>query len=205
MRVQDIMTRPVTTVRPETTVREAATLLAVNGFTALPVVTDEDEVVGILTEMDVMRNRIQRDPRSQLLREPSPDQPPPATVGDVMSSPALTMPRWADVAEIVKVMIDRGVRSIPVTDGARLVGIVTRRDVVRTLTRDDATIEADVRHRLEIYGGFDRWSVRVRQGVVTIGDVFDDPTDEHVARVLAQAVPGVTHVEIHRPQVGQQA
>lgn len=58
-------------------------------------------------------------------------------------------------------------------------------------TRDDSLIAADIRRRLVRYGGLDRWTVHVHQGSVTITDDYADPTDHHVALVLAQAVPGV--------------
>ena len=56
---------------------------------------------------------------------------------------------------------------------------------------DDRAIAADIRHRLEIYGGLNRWTVNVEAGVVRIIDTFDSSTDRHVAATLAQAVPGV--------------
>ncbi len=64
MRARDIMSTPVTTVRPGTTVKEAAALLATNGFTALPVVDDGDRIIGIVTEADLVRDRVPRDPRA---------------------------------------------------------------------------------------------------------------------------------------------
>jgi CBS domain-containing protein len=82
---------------------------------------------------------------------------------------------------------------MPIVDGQRLAGMVTRRDVVRTLSRDDASIARDVRRRLIIYGGPKRWTVEVDQGVVTIVDEHDDATDRHVATLLAESVPGVVH------------
>jgi CBS domain-containing protein len=85
---------------------------------------------------------------------------------------------------------------VPVVTEDRLVGIITRRDLVRTIARDDALIAADVRKRLEGYGAPGRWTVHVRQGSVTITDQYTDPAGHHVALVLAQAVPGVTHAEV---------
>jgi CBS domain-containing protein len=85
---------------------------------------------------------------------------------------------------------------MPIVDGSRVVGIVTRRDLVRTLARDDQSIAADVQHRLAMYGGSSRWTVDVHDGGVAIGDEFDDATDRHVAAVLAEAVPGVTAVHV---------
>ena len=118
------------------------------------------------------------------------------TVGEVMSTCPLTVSPEADVAELAAMMVDRGVRSVPVVEQDRLVGIITRRDLVRTIARDDALIAADVRKQLECYGAPDRWTVHVEQGSVTITDQHTDPTEHHVALVLAQAVPGVVHAEV---------
>lgn len=196
MRARDIMTSPVTTVRPETSIKEAAAVLAGKGFTALPVVDEEDRLIGIITEADLVRDRVPRDPRA--LCHPGEELPTVATtaVGEVMTTPVDAMGAGTDVAVLAKVLLDAGHRSMPIVDGSRVVGIVTRRDIVRVIARDDHTIAEDVRHRLEIYGGARRWQVEVRDGMVTIGDQFDSDqgdaeTDRHVATVLAEAVPGV--------------
>lgn len=192
MRARDIMTSPVTTVGPETPIKEAAGVLASHGFTALPVVDDDDRLVGIVTEADLVRDRIPRDPRARILPTYEPvDVPVTTMVAEVMTTPVTAMGPGADVADLAKALLDARLRSMPIVDGSRVIGIVTRRDIVRTVARDDATIAADVRHRLEIYGGEGRWRVDCRDGVVTIGDQFDDEGDRHVATVLAEAVPGV--------------
>jgi CBS domain-containing protein len=195
MRVGDIMTRSVLTTTPQTLVKDAAIVLAGHGVTLLPVV-DEDRLVGVLTEADVVRERIPPDPRRGAWHGSEAGSPPPATVGEVMSSPPLTTDPCTDAAELAAMMIDRGLRSVPVVDEDRLVGIITRRDLVRTISRADALIAADVRKRLRAYGNPDRWTVHVDHGTVTITDQFADAADHHVALVLAQAVPGVVHAEV---------
>ncbi|HEV7450209.1 MAG TPA: CBS domain-containing protein [Pseudonocardiaceae bacterium] len=92
-------------------------------------------------------------------------------------------------------MISRELRSVPVVDEDRLVGIITHQDLVRTIARD-ALIAADVRKRLSCYGIPDRWTAHVAQASVTITDQYADPADHHVALVLAQAVPGVVHAQV---------
>jgi CBS domain-containing protein len=192
MRARDIMTAPVITVRPESAVKEAAVLLADHGFTALPVLDEDNRLVGIVTEADVVRDRVPRDPRT-LIHVDHPDAVPVATtVREVMTAPVTTMEPGTDVALLGKALLESGYRSVPIVEGSVVVGIVTRRDIVRAIARDDVTIAADVRHRLEIYGGDRRWHVEVRDGVVSIADEFDDEADRHVAKVLAEAVPGVT-------------
>ncbi|MEO6085676.1 MAG: CBS domain-containing protein [Umezawaea sp.] len=198
MRAEDIMSSPVVKVRPETPAKAATALLAAHGFTALPVVDQDDRLLGIVTEADLMRDRILPDPRAHIWRDREPIAHPhaPDTVERVMSTPAIGMTRHTDAAELAKVMLRDDVRSIPILDGQRVVGIVTRRDLLRTIARDDLAIVADVRHQLAAYAGGDRWTVTVADGVVRILDEFDDDTDRHVATVLARAVPGVQAVEV---------
>lgn len=202
MQARDIMTSSVVTVTAGSTVGDAATLLAAHGFTALPVVDDDGALVGLVTEADILRDRFPRDPRFHCSNEAGIQRPdeahrePPATVGGVMTAPAVSMGVRSDVVDLVTTMRDEGLRSMPIVDGTRLVGIVTRRDLVRTLTRADADVERDVRHQLETYGGPGRWTVDVRGGAVTIRDAMDDETDRHVATVLAEAVRGVTVVHM---------
>jgi len=192
MRARDIMTTPVITVRPGTAIKEAAALLAEHGFTALPVLDDGDRLVGIVTEADVVRDRVPRDPRTLIHVDHVEAAPVTTTVREVMTAPVTAMEPGTDVALLGKALLESGYRSVPIVEGSVVVGIVTRRDIVRAIARDDDTIAADVRHRLEIYGGDRRWHVEVHDGVVLIADEFDDETDRHVATVLAEAVPGVT-------------
>ncbi|MDT7725231.1 MAG: hypothetical protein QOI21_1807 [Actinomycetota bacterium] len=197
MRARDIMSSPVVTVTPLTTTKVAAHLLASNGFTALPVLDDDDRLVGIVTEADLIRGRFPRDPRYHHADEgDTTGNAPPAVVGEAMTTPAIGMGAGTDVVDLVTVMLEDRVRSMPIVDGSRVIGVVTRRDLVRAFGRDDKAISADVRHRLSMYGGPDRWTVAVHDGAVSIGDEFDDATDRHVAGVLAEAVPGATTVDV---------
>jgi CBS domain-containing protein len=189
MRARDVMTGPVVTVTRDTTVKDAANLLASRGFTALPVVDDDDGLIGIVTEADLVRDRFPRDARYR--REDDPVIDLGTTVGEVMTTPVTGVVATTDVVDLITVMLNGKIRSVPIVDGSRVVGIVTRRDLLRIIGRDDAAIAADVRHRLANYGGGDRWTVRVRDGVVVLGDEYDDPAERHVAIVLAEAVPGV--------------
>lgn len=197
MRARDVMSKPVITVMPDATVKDAAGLLASNGFTALPVVNDDDRLIGIVTEADLIRDRFPRDTRN---RRYTDDETPPVRPGmrvaDVMTSPVVAMGATTDVADLITAMWDSKVRSMPIVDGSRVVGIVTRRDLVRILGRADGAIETDVRHALEHYCGVDRWTVDVRDGVVSLGDEYQDETERHVAVVLAEGVPGVVGAHV---------
>ncbi|MBP2335720.1 CBS domain-containing protein [Saccharothrix coeruleofusca] len=202
MRVRDLMTRDVVTVSPESSAREAAALLAARGFTTLPVVDDRGALVGVVTEADALRDRLPVDPRSLLGREPWRGRPVPCrTVAEVMSQPVVGASPGTDVAELARLMLRHGVRSACVVDGRRLVGVVTRRDMLRAISRDDRTLEKEVRYRLGLYADPHRWEVSAVDGHVPIVDSLGDERDRHVATVLAGAVAGV--VDVSFPEVGR--
>ncbi|HEY0639042.1 MAG TPA: CBS domain-containing protein, partial [Pseudonocardiaceae bacterium] len=160
------------------------------GFTALPVVDDDGALVGIVTEADVLRGRVRPDPRSR----PAADRPdPPRAVGEVMTVPVVTVRPGTDLAEVAALMVEHGRRALPVLDGDILAGIVTRRDLVRCLGRDDAGLAAEVRRRLALLDGPGHWTVVADAGLVTLAGHGSGPG---TAASLAGAVPGVTAVHV---------
>jgi CBS-domain-containing membrane protein len=197
MRARDLMTAPVITVQPGTSAKEAADLLSTHGFTALPVIDDDEGLIGIVTEADLIRGRIPVDVRNaHQHHQHHAAIAAGKTVGDLMTSPATAMSTGTDVADLCQALVDARIRAMPIVDGSTVVGIVTRGDIVRVLARNDSAIARDVQHRLEIYGGSGRWTIDVNDGNVRIADQFDDDTDRHVAQLLALAVPGVIAADI---------
>ncbi|MFK0251608.1 HPP family protein [Amycolatopsis azurea] len=194
MRARDLMTRPVVTVTPETTAKRAAEVLAEHGFTALPVVDDDDRLIGIVTEADLIRDRFPEDIRSA--KHPAGRAAPGATVAEVMTTPVTGMSAGSDLAEVGRALLDGRIRAMPIVDGAKVVGILTRGDFVRAFARADEAIAADVRHHLAIYGGPSRWTVDVHDGLVRIGDRYGSDTDHHVAKVIAEGIPGVVQAKV---------
>jgi len=188
------MSAPVVTVTPGTTAKHAAEVLAEKGFTALPVIDEDDRLIGIVTEADIIRNRFPHDVRSGPDHETRPR--PGVTVAQVMTTPATGMSAGADAAEVGRALLDGRIRAMPIVDGSRVVGILTRGDFVRAFARSDEAIATDVRHHLRIYGGPGRWTVEVRDGVARVGDTYDNDTDRHVAKLLAEAVPGVVEAKV---------
>jgi CBS-domain-containing membrane protein len=199
MRASDVMTSPVVTVRSGTSAKETAQLLVTHGFTALPVVDHDDRLVGIVTEADLLRNRFLPDPRA-LIQDvrPQPPRPPASTVDEVMVADVIVTGPGTHTAAVSKLMVDRHLRSIPVVDDGRVVGIVTRRDLLRTIARDDDTIARDVRQRLAT-AGRRRWEVTVADGVVTLESAGADSTESHIATVVG-AQPGVVDVHVVNDQ-----
>ncbi|MBW4717903.1 CBS domain-containing protein [Saccharothrix obliqua] len=190
MRARDIMTSPVITVTPDVPIREAAALMVSHGFTALPVV-DDDRLVAIVTEADLLHARYG-------------DHESAATpVREVMLAPVWGMDPDAPAELLAQVMVVDRVRCVPVVDGSRLVGVVTRRDLVRALARTDASIAADVRERLDAYGGSGRWPVSVYDGEALVRRAPEDKWTSRVVSALAETVPGVMGVRLRTEPDGE--
>jgi CBS domain-containing protein len=188
-------------VNASTHTKQAAGILVRKGFSALPVVDADGLLVGVVTEADVLRDRITRDPRS-LVHSDWPvaaTDAPALTVGAVMTTDVVARGPDADAAELACVMLDRHLRAIPIVDSLRLLGIVTRRDLLRTIARDDETIARDVRNQLRACFGRGDWDAATQDGVVTLVDQFGDESERHIATVVVGAVPGVVDVRVVRP------
>lgn len=140
MRARDVMTSPVVTLRPDAPVHAAAALLCSHGFTAAPVVNATGALVGIATESDLVRGRIVPD---GWVVPPEPDP----TVGQVMTPAPAAMRPEDDLADVVALMLDAHTRSVPIVDDGKLVGIVTRRDVLRVVARRELTSDDVLRRR----------------------------------------------------------
>jgi CBS domain-containing protein len=134
------MTARVIALRPDMSVRAAAEVLESHGFTAAPVEEPSGRLVGMVTEADLLRGRIVRDGG---VRPDGPD----SVVATVMNPAPRGVGRDDDVADVVVKMLQTGVRSVPVMDGTKLVGILTRRDVLRAVARRELASAEDWRRR----------------------------------------------------------
>lgn len=184
MKARDIMTRPVVRVGPATPVREAIVLLTEHCVAALPVVGEDDAVLGVFTEADALRSGIT-------------GAAPDVLVATMMTTPAETVGLDTDITEIARRMLGDRLRSIPVVDDGVLVGIVSRRDMLSPLVRQDDSIASHLNALLTDYCGHrDRWAVSVTGGMVTIRGTFTDEAERRVVTALAKTVYGVVGVEL---------
>ena len=193
MIVRDLMTTDPVSVRTSTKVKAALALLDGNDITTLPVVTSDGRLCGIVSEADLIRDLVDQDPRLMIPPgEHTIDRP--QYVGDVMTTHVIKVREETDLATAVKLATSTAVKSLPVVDPHdRLVGIISRRDVVRMLARSDDLLEQEV-DALLVSAGMRNCLVDVHDGVADISG----PADQHeriLATVLARAVPGV--VEVH--------
>ncbi|HSP39320.1 MAG TPA: CBS domain-containing protein [Frankiaceae bacterium] len=194
MRVEEIMSSPVTVVGPDTPLKDAARLLVDRDVSAAPVVDSTGTLVGMVSEADIMHIELHEDPRRHLRHVAEEVGDVPSRVEQVMTRDVVAVPNDADVADVAATMIERSIRSIPVVEGARLAGIVSRRDVLRVLVRTDADIASDLDDLLdELPSTLGSWSVRVDRGVVHWSGSGPDDVPPFLTRV-AFTVPGVVDV-----------
>ncbi|MFJ4557384.1 CBS domain-containing protein [Streptomyces massasporeus] len=160
--VGDVMTRDVVQARRTRPFKDVVRLLDHHRISGLPVVDADDKVLGVLSGSDLVRCQAYRGGRV-----PSPA----VTAGDVISSPAITVHPEQTVPAAARLMERRGVERLPVVDEAdRLIGIATRRDLLRVFLREDDDIRRQVTEEMATALNLpsDAFRVSVRYGVVTL-------------------------------------
>lgn len=204
MKVRDVMTTEVATVRPTTSLKEVARLLARLGISGVPVVDDEGAVLGVVSEADILvkeRGPVEESRAFFRFREPAePAQRAKSaamTAGDGMTSPPIVIGPERPVSAAAKLMLEESVNRLPVVTDGRLVGIVTRADLVRAFGRSDSELEREIRtevmeRALWIPDGM--VEVSAVEGEVKLSGVVETETDADVLVRLVQRVPGVVSV-----------
>jgi CBS domain-containing protein len=211
---KNIMTRAVVSAGLHTSVRDIARLMTERKFSAVPVVK-ERRVVGIVTEGDLLR-------REELGTEPSHcvagasdpecEKSHGRCAHDVMSAPVVTVSEEATLAEIAELMEDERIKHVPVLDEeGRLVGIVSRADLVRTLVArpndghaphvcDDDIVRFKVIEILMAIRGASVWltEVSVMNGVVHLSGVVEDENVRDPSRQVIEKLPCVVSVNDRR-------
>ena len=218
MRAHQIMTRPVITVTPETTIVEAANTMLQRHVSGLPVVDSADKLVGIISEGDFIRRSeigTQRKRGRFLKFILGPGQA--ATdfvhehgrkVAEIMTPQPLTITEDTALEEIVELMEKNNVKRLPVMRGDKIVGIVSRANLlqaVASLAREipDPTADDDhIRNRVIDTIEKNDWcpfglSVIVRGGIVHLSGVITEERSRKAAVVAAENVTGVTKVHDH--------
>lgn len=141
--VRDVMTREVIHVRDDADITEVAELLSENRISGLPVVDGEGGVVGVITEADVLsmagmnREHSFRDILRHILGEPLPSRNRGSRkIKDLMNSPAITTGPESDIREVARIMDGKRIKRVPVVDEqGRLIGVISRADIVRAIGR----------------------------------------------------------------------
>jgi CBS-domain-containing membrane protein len=193
VRVREVMSSPVVCVPPDMGLKEVADLLVRDGISAVPVV-EGGELVGILSEADLVPLELAPDPRAHLIPPADPPGHLPKLAAEAMTREVVALPEDADLAEAGRLLLERRIKSIPVVRGRRVVGIVARRDLLAVLARSDQDIARELEGLLASeLGAPNPYQVTVEDGSVELRGP-SDPTSRRLARLLAREVPGVVEV-----------
>lgn len=202
MRARELMSTPVVTVRAEATLKEVVKVMAAHRISGIPVVDRLDRLVGIISESDFLKKMEDAERGhgfpDRLARAAGADQRVGArTASELMTPLVITAGPEATVRELTHLMMAHYVNRIPILESGRLVGIVARADILRTLTRHDTAITEEVRWRLghELWIDTDGLEITTADGVVTIAGTVDTRTDAELAARWTAATEGVVAVD----------
>jgi len=199
--VRDVMTTKVVTASPATTYKELVRLLAEHDISAVPVVDERRHVLGVVSEADLLLKQeyphgLRRTPWHESRRQRAGRaKARGAVAADLMTAPAVTIGRDASVVDAARRLHARGVKRLPVEDAlGRLVGIVSRADLLKVFLRSDQEIYREVLDdviRRDLVMGTDRFHVAVRGGVVVLQGRCERRS---LIPILVRAVYGVEGV-----------
>lgn len=205
MRVIDLMTINVETATPGDSLKEAARRMVRRGVSGLPVLDADGLLVGIITEADFLAREADRSEtrgRRRLLdalysdTDPVPDD---NTVGGAMTPHPTVIYPDASLTEAARVMVSHGVKRLPVVDDeGKLLGVISRADVVNAFTRPDDVIEEEIRQdvlKRVLFVDPDEIDVIVEEGVVTLGGTLPSRSDVRLLTELTRRLDGVVRVD----------
>ena len=172
--VKDVMTTRVIWVRKGATFREMAAALREHRVSAFPVLGDEDKVIGVVSEADMLtKEALDGEPGvfSSILHRRDNEKARGITAGDLMTAAVVAVRPDDTVEHAAKLMYDRRVKRLPVTDANdHLVGIISRADVLSVFDRTDAAIRGEIAEVMlnEFLVDPKAFNVTVQDGVVTL-------------------------------------
>jgi CBS domain-containing protein len=218
MRARDVMVRAVATTTPETTVEKVAGLMINLRISGVPVLDRNGQLVGIVTEGDLLRRAETGTERqrsrwsewfsanSRLAAEYIKSHA--RRVEDVMTREVVTVGELADLGEIAELMETRHIKRIPVVHDGKIVGIVSRADLLQVLASGGATTADEnsdrlIRERLLAELRTQKWAspaeanVVVSDGVVHFWGTVGSEEERTALRVVGENIPGVRGIEDH--------
>lgn len=193
MQVRDVMTTDVTTVAPDDTLKDAARRLVAGGISGAPVCDAAGRVLGVVSEADVVEAERPHHGRRR--------RPVPVLVVDAMTEPAVAADPSTPVEVAAELMARHRVKRLPVVHDGRLVGIVSRSDLMRAFARGDGELRREI---VEDVLADRLWltppsiSCSVAQGVVTLSGRLHRRSLVAIVDDAVRRVPGVVDVDTTR-------
>ncbi|EME55051.1 CBS domain-containing protein [Amycolatopsis decaplanina] len=196
--VRDVMTRDVCSVRRSTPIADIVRILAGRGISAVPVVDDDRDVVGVVSEADLLLKQVEAmtgaQPRMPGIRSRTDGR----TAEHVMSAPAITVEDGVPLVEAARLMVGHRVKRLPVVDRlGKLTGIVSRADLVHAFVRTDTEIRDEVTRDIsELVRRPSRGDVRVdvEDGIVTLRGEVERRSQAVLLHALVRRIAGVVDV-----------
>jgi CBS domain-containing protein len=216
MKARDVMVSPVVTVKPSASVQEAAKLLVERRISAVPVVDDQGKVIGIISEGDLLHRAevgTERQ-RSWWLLGLTDEETLAAEyvkararkVADVMASSVMTATPDAPLHELAALMETKSIKRVPIVEDGRLVGIVSRANLVQAVASarvapEISLADTEIRERLLAHLQQQAWArpwllnVLVSDGVVDLWGVARSDAERAAIRIATESMPGVRAVK----------
>ena len=219
MLVKDVMTTALVTSSPDNGVRHAAKLMSDQHVSGIPVVDDDGRLIGIISEGDLIRRTELSSGAFSLKTDMGlgPDERANAfvkrcawRVSDVMTPNPITIDEDAPLSRVAELMHESGIKRIPVLRADKLVGIVSRADLLQVIysakpddtAAGDEAIRRSILIRLDENTGLEGLdvTVTVAEGIVHFWGKVETSAGRRAARVLAEGVRGVRGVVEHFPE-----
>ncbi len=219
MQAKDVMTRNVISVEPDSTVLQAARLMLLHHISGLPVIDQAGKLVGVLSEGDFLRRQETRTEKRrsrwlEFLMGPGRmaaeyTHSHGSKVSEVMTDEVQTVGEDTPLEDIVELMERHRIKRVPVLRADKVVGIVTRSNLMHAMVSIARTVpavakdDASIRERLLAEMQKEQWApaamtnVVVRDGVVELWGVIVDERQRTALKVAAENSPGVKAVKDH--------
>ncbi|HEY2543353.1 MAG TPA: CBS domain-containing protein [Gaiellaceae bacterium] len=205
MNIESLMTTHVVTASPETPLKRVARMLTRYRISGIPVCDADGTVLGVVTEADILckQQGFSQEPGGLLGRlfekaDAEGERILARTAGEAMTTPPVTIAPDASTSEAARIMTTRHINRLPVVHEGRLVGIVSRADLVRAFHRSDADIEQELTEDVllqQMWISPHEVEVAVDDGVVTLAGMVENKTQAQLVAAYARRVPGVVDVE----------
>lgn len=205
--VADVMTRSVHVARPDTQFKLLVRLIEENRVSAIPIVDQLGMPIGIVSESDLLlkERRAEFESSQPLMhrqrRREQRSKAEAVVASELMTSPPITVPTTATLADAARLMQERNVRRLVVVDAqGRIAGILSRSDVLQVFLRTDEDLRAEISHSLipallpDVPEGL---TVAVRWNIVTLSGEVDRRSDAEILVRMAGGLDGVVSVVDH--------